>query len=64
MKEVLVLHILTKCFEIIDKHLHSMEHVWHTLIFFILKLENFSLKIYAFAPFIALVPSNDSSNFF
>jgi hypothetical protein len=27
MREVLVLHFLTKCFEIIDKHLEPMEHL-------------------------------------
>ena len=44
MREVLVLHLLTKCFEIIDKHFHPMEHVWHTLIFLHLETNKFLLE--------------------
>jgi hypothetical protein len=43
MREVLVLHFLTKCFEIIDKHLEPMEHLQYTLI--ILHLETSKLLL-------------------
>jgi hypothetical protein len=44
MGEVLVLHLFTKCFEIIDKHLEPMEHLQHTLIIFHLEASKLLLE--------------------